>query len=113
MATAAATLVLKELVDAERPNGEDQDSFPSGHVSMSAASAVFLQKRYGWQYGLPAFFATALIAHNRLENDHHRPVDVAVSLALAYTINEKVTSPIVITPRVSVAGVGIQLSASF
>ncbi|MEM7258492.1 MAG: phosphatase PAP2 family protein [Pseudomonadota bacterium] len=113
IATAAATLVLKEVVDAERPNGEDNDSFPSGHVSMSAASAAFLHKRYGWRYGLPAYLATLLVAQNRLDNDHHRAVDVLASLAIAVSINEKLTSTLLVTPKLSKSAIGIELRLAY
>ncbi len=39
LATKGITSVLKTTVDRTRPNGRNNDSFPSGHSSFSAASA--------------------------------------------------------------------------
>ncbi len=54
-ATAAATLILKYTVNERRPDGSDMHSFPSGHSAVSFATAAFLQRRYGWAFGAPAY----------------------------------------------------------
>src|SRR5437868_3033222 len=55
--TGATTLILKAAVDEKRPNGHAH-SFPSGHTSDAAFGAAFLQRRYGWTYGVPAYLLT-------------------------------------------------------
>ncbi len=85
--TSGLTLAAKALVDSERPNGEDNDSFPSGHVATAFAGAGFLQRRYGLRFGIPAYLAATSVALNRLENDHHRVVDVAAGGLIAFIVN--------------------------
>ncbi len=52
--TALATHTLKFAVNKERPDGGDY-SWPSGHTSAAMQGAAYLQFRYGWEYGVPAY----------------------------------------------------------
>jgi membrane-associated phospholipid phosphatase len=79
--TVASTYLLKVSVDAESPNGEDQ-SFPSGHSSMAFSGASFLQKRYGWRYGMPAYLAAAFVGWSRVDSDDHEVIDVIAGAVL-------------------------------
>ena len=58
-ATGLATYGLKQAFPERRPNGRNDESFPSGHTSVSFAAAGYLQGRYGWRTGLPAVAAAA------------------------------------------------------
>lgn len=91
--TSGITLAAKALVDSERPNGEDNDSFPSGHVATAFAGAGFLHRRYGLKFGIPAYLAATSVALNRLENDHHRVVDVAAGGLIALFVNQYLVTP--------------------
>ncbi len=66
--TLGATYALKYTIDEERPDGGGY-SFPSGHTSISFASAEFLRKRYGWSYGIPAYAAATFVGYSRVEAD--------------------------------------------
>ena len=81
LAAAAVTEGLKALVHERRPNGGDH-SFPSGHASISFAGATFLQMRYGWPYGIPAFLAAAFVGYSRVESDEHWTKDVVGGAAI-------------------------------
>jgi membrane-associated phospholipid phosphatase len=81
-ATMGTTLLLKKTVDATRPNGEPE-SFPSGHAASAFAGAAYLQRRYGWTYGVPAYAVGAFVGYTRVENDKHYWRDVAASAAIA------------------------------
>ncbi|MFT3738018.1 MAG: hypothetical protein QM786_04620 [Breznakibacter sp.] len=48
------TYSLKHIIDKERPNGEKY-SFPSGHASVAFTGAAFLDRRFGWKVGVPAY----------------------------------------------------------
>ena len=75
------TLGLKEITHKERPNGEDFKSFPSGHTSITFQGAAFLQKRYGWDYGIPAYAVAAFTGFSRVYAKKHYVEDVAVGAA--------------------------------
>lgn len=75
LSTAAVSYGLKKTVRRKRPNGKDE-SFPSGHTSLTFSSATFMQKRYGWKYGLPAYAAASFVGWSRVESDNHHVEDV-------------------------------------
>ncbi|MGB5436055.1 MAG: phosphatase PAP2 family protein [Maribacter sp.] len=66
--TLAITYSLKYLTDKQRPEGRNHfDSFPSGHTSSAFSGASFIQRRYGWKYGTPAYILATLVAISRTE----------------------------------------------
>jgi membrane-associated phospholipid phosphatase len=69
-----------------RPTG-NPNSFPSGHTGSAAFGAAFLQKRYGWAYGLPALAVTGLVGASRVLARKHHTRDVIAATALAYAVN--------------------------
>jgi membrane-associated phospholipid phosphatase len=81
--TFALTYGLKAAVDEERPDGSDDDSFPSGHAAWAFFGASYLHYRYGWQYGLPSYALAALVAASRVEADKHFVHDVLASAVIA------------------------------
>ncbi|RXJ74218.1 phosphoesterase [Veronia nyctiphanis] len=89
--TAAATHTLKAVVHAPRPDGSENNSFPSGHTSAAAQGAAYLQFRYGWEYGVPAYALTALVGYSRVDAKRHYWRDVAAGAALATGIQYAVT----------------------
>ena len=81
LAAAAVTGGLNAVVHERGPDGGDH-SFPSGHTSISFASASYLQFRYGWRYGVPAFLAAAFVGYSRVEADEHWTKDVLGGAAI-------------------------------
>ena len=79
--TLGVTYVLKNAVDETRPNG-GSESFPSGHTSISFCPAEFMRKRYGWEYGIPAYAAGTFVAYRRVEANEHYPDDVIAGAAI-------------------------------
>jgi len=69
--TGVVSAVLKGTVMRERPDRSDRYSFPSGHTSTVAATAMTLYEFYGWRAGVPAFLLTALTAVSRMSADKH------------------------------------------
>lgn len=77
--TLALTYGLKYAIDKPRPDGRtDGKAFPSGHTAVAFSGASFLQRRYGWEYGIPAYAVAGLVAYTRIEgiNDRHDGWDV-------------------------------------
>lgn len=115
--TAGATYMLKEVFPEERPNGKDNDSFPSGHTSISFASAGFIHQRYGWQYGLPAYAIAATVGVARVESDHHHWYDVVAGAALgtatAFVFTDKLNENVQLFPWGDTKGGGIAMNVKF
>ncbi len=88
------TYTLKYALDLPRPNGGGQ-SFPSGHASSAFAGAWFLQRRYGWKYGLPSLILAGLVGLSRIEAKKHWPIDVVgsalLSLGITFTFTNRYT----------------------
>jgi len=86
MATSMAVvngsrLAFKDHEWATRPNGHPY-GFPSGHMAFLGAGAAFLQDRYGWKWGVPAWAATGYTAWVRVDDDHHRWRDIVAALVV-------------------------------
>lgn len=76
-ATAVAvSYLLKYTIKKERPDGSDKKSFPSNHTAVAFAGASYLQKRYGWSYGVPAYALSAYVAWGRVYAKRHDFWDV-------------------------------------
>jgi len=78
---------LKRIINKERPNGGNY-GFPSGHTAAAFTGAAFIERRYGWTYGIPAYMLAGFVAWSRVEADKHDWVDVSsgalIGVASAY-----------------------------
>ena len=91
-ATLGVTYTLKYSVNEIRPNGGGQ-SFPSGHSSVSFAAAEFMRKRYGWEYGIPAYAVASFVAYSRVESRQHHPQDVIAGAGIGILSSYIFTRP--------------------
>ncbi|MFH1763544.1 MAG: phosphatase PAP2 family protein [Gemmatimonadota bacterium] len=82
LTNVATTGALKLAIARERPDGSDDNSFPSGHTSAAFQGASFIHLRYGWKKGLPAYAGAAFVAFSRVYADKHYVSDVAAGAAL-------------------------------
>ena len=73
---------IKAVVKRTRPDGSTQNSFPSGHTSVSFASATVLQREFGWKVGLPAYAVASYIGMSRVEGKRHFASDVLFGAAI-------------------------------
>jgi membrane-associated phospholipid phosphatase len=85
-ATMAVVYVLKPTVNRTRPDGGSQ-SFPSGHAASAFAGAAFLQRRYGWKLGLPAYALATYVGYSRVEAKRHYTSDVVAGAAIGIGAN--------------------------
>lgn len=81
-ATAGATLILKYSVNEMRPDFSNSHSFPSGHAATTFATAAFLQRRYGWKFGAPAYALATYTAWGRVYSRKHHWWDVVAGAAI-------------------------------
>lgn len=82
VSTIGLTYALKYLVKKERPDGSDNHSFPSMHTSVSFAGAAFIQRRYGWKWGVPAYVVSTYVGWSRVYGQKHDWWDVAAGAAI-------------------------------
>lgn len=80
--TVGTTMLLKWVVNERRPDGSDYHSFPSGHSSTTFATAAFLQRRYGWKFGAPAYALATYTAWGRVFAKKHHWWDVVAGTAI-------------------------------
>jgi hypothetical protein len=86
----AYTEVLKVAVGRERPNGEDNKSFPSGHTSNAFALAAVAERHYGWKIGVPAYLIAGVVGVSRLHEDKHWLSDVLAGGTVGYLVGRTV-----------------------
>jgi membrane-associated phospholipid phosphatase len=91
--TVGATYTLKEVIHEQRPNRTGDDAFPSGHATISFASAEFLRKRYGWKAGGPAYAAATFVGYSRVHAREHHIHDVIAGAIVGIAISNYLTHP--------------------
>lgn len=117
--TSVATHSLKYAIDERRPNGADDNSFPSGHTSAAFQGATYLQARYGLAYGAPAYLLASVVGYSRVESKNHYWKDVIAGAALGsgiqFAISELGWSATnwVITPMVTDESIGVYASLNY
>lgn len=80
--TLGVTYALKYIVKKDRPDHSDNHSFPSMHTSVSFTAAAFIQRRYGWKWGLPAYVLSTYAGWSRVYGKKHDWWDVAAGAAI-------------------------------
>lgn len=91
--TLSTSYVLKGLIERERPDGTDDLSFPSFSAASAFTSAAFIQRRYGWDAGLPAYLAASYVGWSKVYSDRHHTTDVLAGAALAWGVNQWLVEP--------------------
>ncbi|MCH5240289.1 MAG: phosphatase PAP2 family protein [Muribaculaceae bacterium] len=118
-ATASLTLLLKYTVKEQRPDFSNNHSFPSGHAAVTFASAAYLQRRYGWSWGAPAYVIATYVGWGRCFAKKHYWYDVLAGAAIGAGSAYIFTRPFVkkhdvkISPVTDGENIGIYASFSF
>jgi len=86
----AYTEVIKLTAQRERPNGQDNRSFPSGHTSNAFALASVAQEHYGWKVGVPSYLLAGLMGASRINQNKHWLSDVVAGAALGTIVGRTV-----------------------
>jgi membrane-associated phospholipid phosphatase len=82
--------VVKVAVRRERPDGTGY-SFPSGHATVTFASATVLQQHLGWRAAVPTYLLATYVAASRLHDNRHFVSDVVFGAATGIIIGRSVT----------------------
>ena len=80
--TVATTYALKHIIQKKRPDGSNDLSFPSSHTSISFTGAAFIQRRYGWTWGVPAYLVSSYVGWSRVYGQKHDRWDVTAGAAI-------------------------------
>ncbi len=82
---AATVNGLKYTVQRPRPDGSQNNSFPSGHTATSFMSATMLHKEYGWRspwFSIGAYTVATASGVSRILNNKHWMTDIVGGAAV-------------------------------
>lgn len=80
--TTILTTGLKYATDRERPDGSNAHSFPSGHASMTFATATVIERHLGWRSSALGYAIASYVAASRLHDNRHYLSDVVFGAAV-------------------------------
>ena len=80
--TLAVNYGLEAAITKDRPDGTGRHAFPSTHTAAAFSGATFLLRRYGWQWGVPAYAAATWVAWGRVHAKRHDVWDVLGGAAI-------------------------------
>lgn len=89
----ATTHLLKVLVGKQRPTGDAETSYPSGHTASAWSGAAFIATRYGGVWGWLAYGGALVTGYSRVASDQHYAGDVVASASLAQIWNWVFVTP--------------------
>jgi membrane-associated phospholipid phosphatase len=89
LVTQAFTYAIKYSVRRDRPTGECC-AFPSGHASVTFATASVLERHFGYRASWPMFVIAGYVSASRLTDNRHFLSDVlfgsALGMAVGWTV---------------------------
>lgn len=77
---------------SKRPDTGAYDGFPSGHTASAFSAAGFMQRRYGWQWGVPTTILASLVGISRITSKRHTITQVIAGAILGYGLGYAVSS---------------------
>ena len=82
---------LKFATHRRRPDGSNNQDFPSGHASATFAAATILERHLGWKRSALAYVIAAYVASSRLHDNVHYASDVVFGSAVGIIAGRTVT----------------------
>jgi hypothetical protein len=82
---------LKFAVGRERPDGSNNQSFPSGHAAATFAAATVIERHLGWKYAAVGYVIAGYVASSRLHDNVHYASDVVFGSAIGVIAGRTVT----------------------
>ena len=92
LASAAACKAIKPFVPERRPNGENNDGFPSQHAAECFAAGLALKRLMGEPAGALGVGAATMVAMSRLFARKHWTADVVAGIAIGAAATTAVCS---------------------
>lgn len=77
-----SSLMMKGLIDSPRPDGKDNNSFPSGHCCIAFVGAELVRMEYGWGWGAGAYAVAATVAFLRSYHNRHYLSDLLMGAGM-------------------------------
>ena len=102
--TLGVSYLLKFTVKKDRPDHSNRYSFPSAHTSLLFANAAFVQRRYGWKWGAPAYVLASYVAAEAV---------IGAGCAYIYTRPFAQNHRLVISPLTDGNSFGVYASMTF
>ncbi len=93
--SVAVSYLLKHAIHKRRPDGSDRKSFPSNHSGVAFAGAAYLQRRYGWAWGAPAYAVATYVGWGRVYAKRHDAWDVLAGASIGIVSAYIYTRPFV------------------
>jgi len=82
---------LKFSVGRTRPDGSNNQSFPSGHAAVTFADATVLERHLGWKHAWIAYVVAGYVSMSRLHDNVHYLSDVVFGAAIGTIAGRTVT----------------------
>jgi membrane-associated phospholipid phosphatase len=73
---------IKFATHRERPDGSNDQSFPSGHASITFATATVIERHLGWRKSVLAYAIASYVAMSRMHDNRHYLSDVVFGAAV-------------------------------
>jgi len=80
--TEAMVEPIKLAVHRARPDGSNNQSFPSGHAAVTFASATVIERHLGWKKSILGYAIASYVAMSRLHDNRHYLSDVVFGAAV-------------------------------
>ena len=112
--SSVITSGIKVAVKRNRPTGECC-SFPSGHATVTFATAAVLERHFGYRGAWPTFVVAGYVAASRLSDNRHFASDVlfgsAIGMASGWTVvGRHGRNSYVVVPVPTRGGVAVSVS---
>jgi hypothetical protein len=82
---------VKFAVGRERPDGSNNQSFPSGHAAATFAAATVIERHLGWKGAAIGYGIAAYVSASRLHDNVHYLSDVTFGATLGIIAGRTVT----------------------
>jgi len=114
----ALSYALKFSIDDNRPNGSrSEEAFISAHTAAAFSGAAFMQRRYGWKFGAPAYVLASYVGWSRVHVHAHDTDDVvrgaAIGIAGAYFFARPIGKHAMMYPIIGPNTLGVGITASW